>query len=226
MIEKEDNVYTLSQNEAIAIMPFEKHKFTTKTSSQIAVFEISTDLISNFDSLFKNKTLKEPCCRLSDKDIDNIYDHLKYAYNNPVELNCIFFEMMSTFLRNNELAPFCSRSDLFQKAILYVNSHFDEDIRLKDVAEALNVSPVYLSRIFTKKAQIKFSEFINSFRLQKAITMITDPSITLGEVAFTCGFGSIRNFNRVFSKMMLCTPGEYRRKSLLSNNKNIFHFYD
>lgn len=207
-------------------MPFEKHRFITRTSSQIAVFEISTALISNFHSLFKNKTLKHPLCRLSDRDTENIYDHLKYAYNNPVELNCIFFEIMSVFLRSSELVSFRAPSDLFQKAILYANSHYDEDIRLKDVAEALNVSPVYLSRIFAKKAQIKFSEFINSFRLQKAITLITDTSSSVSEIAFTCGFGSIRNFNRVFSKMMRCTPCEYRQKSILANNKNIFHYYD
>ena len=207
-------------------MPFEKHKFITKTSSQIAVFEISTDLISNFGSLFKNRTPQNPCCRLSDRDLDVIYDHLKFAYNNPVELNCIFFEIMSVMLRNNELVPARAPSDLFQKAILYVNNHYNEAICLKDVAEALNVSPVYMSRVFAKKTGIRFSEFINSFRLQKAIAMVTDPSIPLGEVAFSCGFGSIRNFNRVFSKMMTCTPSEYRKKSKLANNKNIFYFYD
>lgn len=225
-VEKGDSIYTLSKNDAIAIMPFEKHKFVTESASRIAVFEISTELISNFDSLFKNKTLKQPMCRMSDRDIENVYDHLKYAYNNPVEMNCIFFGLMSVFLRSSELVTFHAPSDIFQKAILYANSHYDEDICLKDVAKALNVSPVYLSRMFAKKGQIKFSEFINSFRLQKAIAMITDQSLPISEIAYACGFGSIRNFNRVFLKMMRCTPGEYRQKSIMANKTNTFHFYD
>lgn len=226
IIKKNDTPFALSTNDAITVMPFEKHKFITQTHSKILVLEISPRLISNFDSLFKNKTPKNPVINFTLDEISEIHRHIHLAQNNPIEINCLFFLIMSKLLRDNELISFVGINNLLQEAIFYISDHFAENIRLKDVAQALNVSYVYLSRIFSKNSPLKFNDLLNNFRLHKATLLLCDPEIPIIEISYNCGFGSLRNFNRVFINVMQCTPSEFRKKSINAVNKNPFHYYE
>lgn len=226
IIEKNDTPFILAKNDAIIVMPFEKHKFITQQHSEILVLEISPRLISNFDSLFKHNIPKNPVTNFTSNEISEIHKHIQLAQNNLIEINCLFFLIMSKLLRNNELVPFAGINGLLQEAMLYIGDHFTENLCLKDVAQALNVSYVYLSRLFSKNSTIKFNDLLNSFRIHKATSLLCNPEIPIIEISFSCGFGSLRNFNRVFLNVMQCTPSEFRKKSLISKNKNPFHYYE
>ena len=76
IIEKENVTYKLFKNDVMVIMPFEKHRFRTEKNSRISVLEMSTNIISNFDAVFRNRRLKNCCCNLSGEEIKDIYTHL------------------------------------------------------------------------------------------------------------------------------------------------------
>lgn len=216
IIEKENVTYKLFKNDVMVIMPFEKHRFRTEKNSRISVLEMSTNIISNFDAVFRNRRLKNCCCNLSGEEIKDIYTHLDNAENNIIEMNYTFFSVMSIFMKENDLID-CKEPDaVFGRAILYTSNHFDENIRLKDVAKAINVNYVYLSRVFTKKLNIKFNDFLNSFRLNKALYMLKDQNLSVTEISYLCGWGSIRSFNRTFFEIMGCTPTQFREKNAIS----------
>lgn len=214
IIERDGIKYPLKANDIIVIMPFETHKFITPDTSKIAVWEISTNNISNFDQIFKNKTLKTPYCRFPETQIAEILSVLKNTTSTPIALSYVFFSILHRIMDGNELIDFNIPGEIFQKAIIYTSTHFDETITLNDVAKALNVSYVYLSRLFTKKTNIRFNEFLNNYRLQKAVQLLIDTNVPISDVCYACGFGSLRNFNRVFAKMMSCTPTEFRRSHI------------
>lgn len=214
IIEKEDVTYKLFKNDVMVIMPFEKHRFRTEKNSRISVLEMSTNIISNFDAVFRNRRLKICCCNLSGEEIKDIYTHLDNAENNIIEMNYTFFSVMSIFMKENDLIDYKEPDAVFGRAILYTSNHFDENICLKDVAKAINVNYVYLSRVFTKKLNIKFNDFLNSFRLNKAINLLKNPLLSVTEIGFLCGWGSIRSFNRTFLEIMGCTPTQFREKNI------------
>ena len=119
-------------------------------------------------------------------------------------------------MKDNELVPFGGKDDLFCRVLLFVSNHFEDALTLKKIAKELNVSYEYLSRMFSEKSGMHFSDFVSTFRLQKALTLFSDPSKNISEICFSCGFGSIRNFNKVFLREMNCTPNEYRKKIALA----------
>ena len=199
LIERDGVNHRLQANDIIVIMPFETHKFVTVGSSKIVVWEMSTSHISNFDEIFKNKTPKTPYCRFAPEQTADILTQLKASDGNIITQNYVFFTVLNRIMAGNEFVQLNAPGETFSKVIVYTSTHFDENITLNDVAKALNVSYVYLSRLFTKKTNIKFNEFLNSYRLQKAARLLTDPSIAISDVCYSCGFGSIRSFNRVFS---------------------------
>lgn len=215
LIEKEDAAYLLKEKEMMLIMPFEVHRFTTKGSSKIAVFEISGNIFSGCRELV-NKAPKNPVCKIDDSTISFVYEHLRQAEKHSfIEISAILYTLLSHFLRNSELQEIATPNDLFKEALIFISTHFEENITLKDVAKELNVSYVYLSRVFSEKSSLCFSDFINSFRLSKATAMLKNTDIPISEVCYSCGWGSLRNFNRVFLKEIGCTPKEFRKQKEL-----------
>ena len=213
-IEKEETTYRLTKGDSIAIMPFEKHSFITDESSQIFIFQISPSLISNWNLCFSGKTFKNSCRKFLDREIVDIYKELKSADGNIIGLNFIFFKIMNAFINDNELIESYKTEDICLEALRYVGENFRQNITLKDMAKELNMSYVYLSRVFVEKIKFKFVDCVNSFRIQEAIILLSNPNKSISEICFECGFGSLRQFNRLFLKNMLCTPSEYRKNML------------
>ncbi len=211
-IKKGKETFSLSQNDALVIMPLEKHSFSTDTNSQVFIFQISPKLISNWDLCFGGKVLKNPCRKFSKDLIKEIQDSLKTAEGNVIEINYIFFKIMREFLNENELIKDLRADDICISALIYISENFSKNITLKSMADDLNVSSVYLSKVFSNKIKFKFVDCLNSFRIQKATSLLLNSNKSIGEICFECGFGSIRQFNRVFLDMMSVTPKEYRKR--------------
>lgn len=96
-----------------------------------------------------------------------------------------------------------------QRLIRYCSAHYREPITLTSVADALGYSATHLSHLFTDKFKIGFSQFVSTMRVEDAKKMLRgDTAIT--QIAFDCGFGSMRSFNRVFKVYTGSTPSAYR----------------
>ena len=211
LVEKENKAYRIKKGDAIAVMPFERHGFVTKNESQVFVVQISPNLISNWDVCFSGKTFKNPCCKFSDAELTEIYDNFKTADQNIIRMNYAFFKLMNAL--ENELIESYNADGICIEALRYVGENFKRNITLKDMAQELNVSYVYLSRIFAQKIKFKFVDCINSFRIQEAMLLLSCPDKSISEICYECGFGSLRQFNRLFFNMMSCTPSEYRKRN-------------
>ena len=211
-IEKENTEYVLTKNQMMFIMPFEIHKFETIENSEILVIQISQNILPDFDKYLKNKKPKKPVCNITNREIEFIENHIRLAETNKdIELNCIFFNLLSNISKDNEFTDFTLPNDTFRKMMIYITSHYEENICLKDIAKQLKVSYVYLSRLYSKNIHVRFNDFINSLRIRKSISLLTDNNLSISEISFMCGFGSIRNFNRVFMNEFGCTPKEFRK---------------
>ncbi len=214
-IEKEHKTYILGQNQMMFIMPFEIHKFDTVDTSEILVIQISPHVIPYFETSLKYKAPKNPVCCLSTQEINQLSNHLgKVPGNEFVELNCIFFNLLSSISQDNHFREYAVPNDTFRKMLIYVSTHFEENICLKDIARQIGVSYAYLSRLYRQNIDVRFNDFINGFRIRKSMDMLLEKNHTISEICYLCGFGSIRNFNRVFLSEMHCTPKQFRERRI------------
>ncbi len=224
MVEINNTKYTLNEKEIILIMPFELHKFITPKHSNTVVLSITPHVFPEYKSKFENKTPKNPKVRITDSELDCILQHIKLIDNNNIiDIKCVFYMLFSAFINNCEFVNAPMPSEVFRKAIIYINTHTSTNITLKELAKELHVSYVYLSRVFNKNTTSGFSEFLNSFRLDNSIRLLKNTNKSISEIAYECGFGSIRNFNRVFKNEIFCTPKEFRDNV---GKKNEWKYYD
>ena len=95
----------------------------------------------------------------------------------------------------------------------------DPDLKIADLAKALNTSSHSLSYLFNQYLNITYSDFINEYRVNMFKEMIAESDVnkyTLSALAEHCGFSSRASFFRYFKKSTGMTPKEYMQQ--MENN--------
>lgn len=94
----------------------------------------------------------------------------------------------------------------------YVSDHFRDGLSLKKLAEAVHLTPTYLSAIFTKNLGVTFSEYYNSVRLDSALRDLRSTDEPIDLVAARSGFSNAQAFVRAFKSVYGQLPSAYRRQ--------------
>lgn len=85
----------------------------------------------------------------------------------------------------------------------------------EEIAQSLHMSVRTLHRNLQQEGAT-FSELLNQLRQQQATNYLTNPNISISEVAFLLGFSEISSFYRAFKRWTGTTPAEFRAVNLSS----------
>lgn len=95
-------------------------------------------------------------------------------------------------------------------AIVFVQHDLTANLRLKTIAENLNVNSSYLSSLFHKEYGCTLTEFINKQRIDRGIQLLQQTSKPVQEIAAECGMQDVNYFIKLFKKHTGLTPNRYR----------------
>ena len=96
-----------------------------------------------------------------------------------------------------------------REAMAYIREHYTEDVGLNETAASLDVSPIYLSHLFKKEAEITFSAYITRLRIEKAKELLRQGDRKIYEISELVGYQTVQYFTKVFKKETGKTPGEF-----------------
>ena len=108
-----------------------------------------------------------------------------------------------------------------EKAVLYVPAWaarlkemlqdcWQENYSLKELASAVGVHPVTISKYFPRYFNCNLEEYIRKIRIDRSLTMIRAGKTHLTTIAHQCGFADQSHFIRVFKKQTGLLPNYYR----------------
>ena len=83
-------------------------------------------------------------------------------------------------------------------------------ITLKEIANQLNVNYSYLSELFRKEMHCGFSVFAQRMRMERARTLLSDPSLRVHEVALKLGYEDPSLFSRDYKRHFGVSPQKHR----------------
>ena len=92
----------------------------------------------------------------------------------------------------------------------FIEEHSGEEVSLRKAAKAVNKHPNHLSERFKQVTGLNFVEYVARTRFEKACRLLTDGELRISEVAFSAGFQSLSQFNRVFKRLSGKSPTEFR----------------
>lgn len=102
-------------------------------------------------------------------------------------------------------------NDLIYAVMTYLLSHFQEELTLGSVAEALGINKFALSKIFSSIFHTNFNQYLNEIRLNYASSLLENTDRRITDIYLEVGFESQRTFNRAFRQKYGRTPSEYRK---------------
>lgn len=95
----------------------------------------------------------------------------------------------------------------------FVCCNYTQEITLRQAAEVAAMETTYFATFFREKVGISFFDWLRRFRVERANELLLKNELSVAEVAFEVGFGSIRTFERVFKTFTGMTPSAAKRSA-------------
>lgn len=106
--------------------------------------------------------------------------------------------------------PGLSAEQLVKKTHEYIAAHYATPFTREELAQALGVSPSYVTRIFRRRTGLALWDYVNHFRVARACDLLEHSDMTVTEIAFAVGFNDPAYFSRVFRNERGKAPTRYR----------------
>lgn len=104
-------------------------------------------------------------------------------------------------------------SSAVNQAIRYVDAHLGEPISVASIAEAVYLSPNYLSAIFVRETGQTLHSYIVRRRIEESSFFLRSSTDPIADIASFYQFSSQSHYVRSFKEIMGTTPGAYRKKA-------------
>lgn len=225
-IQIESEAYELNKGDYVLINANKRHSIREKDGELLLVcFRIHYAMLSEY---MGTNQLLFWCNTAVDKS--EVYDRLKRVldrilnrfYNKQKEealyLNSLYYEALylltSYFMINpsdsrlkEQASPDNSRVFEIQN---YIQSNYQKQISLNDLAQKLYLSNAYLSKYIKKRFGLSFLEYVNNIRLFHAVDDLLYSEKKITRIAMENGFATTASFNKAFKEIHHMTPSAYR----------------
>jgi len=96
----------------------------------------------------------------------------------------------------------------------YIHEKIEYPLYMKDVARHVGMSEGTFSRFFRSLTRKTFPAYVNELRVARVCRLLTETDATVTEIAMSCGFDSMANFQTQFRRMHGCSPKSYRQQAM------------
>ena len=104
------------------------------------------------------------------------------------------------------------RQERVQVMLVYIHTHYADELTLKNIADAGTMSIAQCNRCFNKMLNVTPYEYLIQYRLQKATNLLKDATLNVTEISESVGFNNVTHFIQAFKKVYGISPKKYRMK--------------
>ncbi|MCE5199335.1 helix-turn-helix domain-containing protein [bacterium] len=124
----------------------------------------------------------------------------------------LFMQAVSFLCRRYARTTRKASRNLLQMAsvISHIETHYAEQIELRDLQEIAHMSSSTLLRMFKETTEYTPIEYLLRVRISKAVELLRCGETSITNVAFAVGFLDSNYFSRQFKRAMNMSPSEYR----------------
>ena len=118
-----------------------------------------------------------------------------------------FFLNTATLLKAESIYAVDSVIDRVQ---IYIQHNYQKDLTQDFIASLFYLNRSYLSTLFRQKTGMKFIDYLNEVRIEKAMEMLSGTNRRMYQISKAVGYDNPKYFFRIFKKKTGMTPDQYR----------------
>ncbi len=118
--------------------------------------------------------------------------------------------IVSMFESNIDLVDRSRYSEAVEKSIEFIEQNYQSIVNVSEIADHVNLSPDYFSRLFRKEVGETLNSYLINFRLEKASIILISSNLSIQEVARKVGIENGSYFSKCFKKKFNTQPIQFR----------------
>lgn len=233
-VECYNQIITLREGDIVLICPGCIHTLYAPEKGRRIIFQADINPLRFMKEIETLVTIISPLIVITPEDFPSIYDKVKsllLEIKNEYLSSSTSFSEVSIYSKTLEIITLIGRSraaagmetpspdaprkqeeyiEKFIEICNYISAHCSDELNLEAMASMSGFSKFYFSRLFKQFTNVSFYKYVNQKRIEKAAEMLTEPNISITNVALSCGFESLSSFIRMFKIVKGCTPTEFR----------------
>lgn len=103
-----------------------------------------------------------------------------------------------------------STSAYFEDCLDYIHAHYMESIDIRGLSALLNIDRTYLYKLFKANVGMSPQQYLISYRLSQAETLLIKTNLPVSAVADAAGFSDLSDFYKQFKKRTGFSATEFR----------------
>ncbi len=171
------------------------------------IFVDSNNILSTMKEFIRQMTRKDP--------IDEL------TINMALLTNKLFIDMSHCVSPENHKKTGIMYVD---SAMMYINTHFFKKITVAEIANYVNISSVYLQRLFQIQYGKTIHRVITDKRIMQAKHLLEQSNLSVEEIANQCGFGSREQLAYEFQKLEGKSPSKHRKEINVQKIRFFSHY--
>lgn len=227
--------HMVSKGDTILINAYDSHEIIALTDTlTLLIVQFSNHFLREYYHVMRNTVFLncEPRKKLPEKEHRRMVNDIlelsnEYLKADPLfELNCVhhlsdilylLYRYMDTVeLTENEYSKRKKLNRRIDRISSYISENYQGPLRLSDIAEMEGITTTHLSHFFTENFGMTFQEYLKDKRLECALRMIGDDSLTISEIASSSGFSELKYMTKAFKDAFGMSPSEYRTNKVIT----------
>jgi len=215
-----DTSYLVMPGDIFLLMPSDVHSFIP-INKNVKFSWLSCIWLPEFYEI-KDDTLLSTK-KYSDEYTHDIYNELLNMHTEFYNKKDSYMEILHLFLQaillklhrliqnRDESYGAGRKNKLIKEAINYIHANYTRNIELSDIAAHINISHVYLCKLFKASMQTGAMNYVRKIRIERAMQLISSTDMSIESISSEVGFTDIKSLYSLFKQKTGVTPGEYRK---------------
>lgn len=107
-----------------------------------------------------------------------------------------------------------SKQQIVDEVSSIIDEKYQKPLTLESIAKSIHFTPNYVGTIFKSVKKMSVNRYLMHVRMKNVRLLLSNSDLSINDIAFRCGFGSITYFHTAFKKEHGITPVEYRQKNI------------
>lgn len=157
------------------------------------------------------------------KCFNDMLETKKMQKSREIRLLGILYLFLSQLMETNDNRKFTdeneNRTDLYiKRTVEFIAMNYSSKTNVSDIAHYVGLDRSYLGSIFSRQMGMSLQEYLVSYRMDKACELMSNNSLSIGDISRSVGYDDQLLFSKVFKKYKGISPKIYRKAYLEGDN--------